>query len=356
MAKSAGHSVELVHVINSDGQWNSTIPKRVRFRIRLNNYLTKVIRFIIQDNEISPAFIRTGFGRHINALDCDLVHLHWVAGGLMSASDLSDIHKDIVVSVHDTWILNGLYNTKLVPSKRILRIFSKQFIARLNRLGVTFCVTTKWIAQKLDSIDIFAESKVSLVQIPLDNVYTPSLLPVENKTKLFKVGLGAVNVETDLNKGYEFVLRALSSLPPKVQSSIELHLFGSKEYGCDSKHLFKIVKHGYIKSPQVLRNFYRAMDLQLLPSSMEMFGQVACEALQCGTPILISDRCGFSDHIRMGFNGQIYRCGDLIDFNAAFMKLVNRHSACPQEISLSIYEDFDTKKLANQLTRCYVKT
>lgn len=343
-------------MINSHGEWNSAIPKMVKFRIRFNNYLSKVLRFLTQDKEISPAFIKTGFGRHINALNCDLIHLHWVGGGLMSASDLSDIHKDIVVSVHDTWILNGLYHTKLVPSKRLYRIFSNRFIARLNRLGITFCVTTTWMAQQLNSIDMFAESKVALVQIPLNNVFTPSPLPVENMKEVFRVGLGAINVETDFNKGYDFVLRALTALPSNVQGSIELHLFGSKESGVFNKHPFPIVKHGYIKSPQNLKNFYCAMDLQLLPSSMEMFGQVACEALQCGTPVLISDRCGVSDHIQIGFNGQIYKCGDIHDFNKAFMKLIHRHSACSKEISLSIFRDFDSRKLADQLVSCYANT
>jgi glycosyltransferase involved in cell wall biosynthesis len=355
LAKSIGQEVQLVYVINSQGEWNSAIPTMVKFRIRLNHYLTKLLRMLIQDKEISPVFIRTGFGRYLNSLDCDLIHLHWVAGGLMSTKDLLEIQKDIVVSVHDTWILNGLFHTRLVPSKSLHRIYSNRFVSILKRIGVTYCVTTNWMAQQLKSSDIFSGAKIVQVQIPLDNAFTPKTSPVERKTRVFKIGLGSVNVETDLNKGYHFVLKALNALPSAIQNSIELHLFGTRECGVDNDHFFTIVKHGYIQSPALLENFYRDMDLQLLPSSMEMFGQVACEALQCGTPVLISDRCGVSDHVKIDYNGKIYKCGDIDDFNTALMDLMERGQCCPKAISLTISEDFNITKLQDQLASCYAQ-
>jgi len=257
--------------------------------------------------------------------------------------------------VHDTWILNGLFHTRLVPSKSIHRFYSNRFVSILNRIGVTYCVTTNWMAQQLKSSDIFSDAKIVLVQIPLDNAFTPKTTPVERKTGVFKVGLGSVNVETDLNKGYHFVLEALKALPSTIQSSIELHLFGTSECGVDNEHSFTIVKHGYIQCPTLLENFYRDMDLQLLPSSMEMFGQVACEALQCGTPVLISDRCGVSDHVKIDCNGKIYKCGDIDDFNTALMDLMERGQFCPKAISLTISEDFNKTKMEDQLASCYAQ-
>ncbi|MEM8906390.1 MAG: glycosyltransferase family 4 protein [Bacteroidota bacterium] len=49
---------------------------------------------------------------------------------------------------------------------------------------------------------------------------------------------------------------------------------------------------GFLEDP---RSLYTAADFMILPARYEPFGQVVTESLQCGTPVLISDRVGAKD-------------------------------------------------------------
>ena len=56
----------------------------------------------------SPAWL--GFSTivdKINALNPDIVHLHWVAGGMMPIEDIAKIKAPIVWSLHDMWAFTG---------------------------------------------------------------------------------------------------------------------------------------------------------------------------------------------------------------------------------------------------------
>lgn len=45
--------------------------------------------------------------RHINEIKPDLVHLHWIAGGMIRIEDIAKIKVPVVWSLHDMWPLTG---------------------------------------------------------------------------------------------------------------------------------------------------------------------------------------------------------------------------------------------------------
>ncbi len=67
--------------------------------------------------------------------------------------------------------------------------------------------------------------------------------------------------------------------------------------------------HG-TKSQEQLAAIMRASSVLVLPSLEEGFGLVVPQALNCGTPCIVSDRVGGKDLIRHGENGAIFPVGD----------------------------------------------
>jgi len=56
----------------------------------------------------SPAWVPfSGVVDRINALQPDVVHLHWVAGGILRIEDIARIKAPIVWSLHDMWPFTG---------------------------------------------------------------------------------------------------------------------------------------------------------------------------------------------------------------------------------------------------------
>ena len=71
---------------------------------------------------------------------------------------------------------------------------------------------------------------------------------------------------------------------------------------------------------------YRMMamaDVLVLPSLFEPYGAVVGEALQWGTPCIVSDNVGASVLIREGENGAVFTTGDAADFQAKLFALLH---------------------------------
>ena len=71
---------------------------------------------------------------------------------------------------------------------------------------------------------------------------------------------------------------------------------------------------------------YRMMamaDVLVLPSLFEPYGAVVGEALQWGTPCIVSDNVGASVLIHEGVNGAVFKTGDVADFQTKLFALLH---------------------------------
>lgn len=67
--------------------------------------------------------------------------------------------------------------------------------------------------------------------------------------------------------------------------------------------------HGAV-SQATLGEVFRNADLLVLPSWEEAFGLVVPQALNCGLPVIVSDRVGAKDLIKPRVNGSVFPAGD----------------------------------------------
>lgn len=78
-------------------------------------------------------------------------------------------------------------------------------------------------------------------------------------------------------------------------------------------------------SPQVLAEHYCAADIYVHCSDREPHSVAVSEAIYCGLPIILSNRCGSygpTDDVRPGLNGFVYRCGDIRDMSRRLLHVL----------------------------------
>jgi len=102
-------------------------------------------------------------------------------------------------------------------------------------------------------------------------------------------------------------------------------------------------------------NAYVDADVYVLPSSYEIFGITVLEALACGTPVIVTDRCGIADVI----NGQ---AGLIVPYDEEQLQQTLQYMLIDDKVRLQfsekgkllVREKFNWEKIAEQIERLYL--
>jgi glycosyltransferase involved in cell wall biosynthesis len=100
---------------------------------------------------------------------------------------------------------------------------------------------------------------------------------------------------------------------------------------------------GYLGSAEALSTAYSAADLFLIPSLHEAFGQVAMEAMACGTPVVGFDTGGIPEMVRPGVTGLVAHRGDVADLAAKIQWMIDNpaeRERMGREARLTVLRDF----------------
>jgi glycosyltransferase involved in cell wall biosynthesis len=115
-----------------------------------------------------------------------------------------------------------------------------------------------------------------------------------------------------LRKGLRSLLETLQQCD---RPDWEMHFYGGIAPEADHdlaayKGRTPLIQHGSVSQPD-LADALRHASVLVLPSLEEGFGLVVPQALNCGTPCIVSDRVGGKDLIRRRENGSIFPYGDI---------------------------------------------
>lgn len=256
----------------------------------------------------------------------DIVHLNNLHGGYFKLKNLVKIsnEKKVVWTFHDEWpimahgacvlednqengffIRNGLetYPSMLFDNKKYL-IKKKSEIYEKSNFVVT--IPSKWIKSLVDK-SILKDRRIELINNGIDTKYFIKKekvvcrrklgLPNDKKIVLFVADGGIKNTW----KGWKFVNYI-------NKNYIFLVIGGEKEN--IAKNVFSV---GYVDTKKELANYYNAADLLIMPSIVESFGNVALEALACGTPVVAFPVGVINEIIEHKVNGYIARYKDAED-------------------------------------------
>lgn len=325
----------------------------------------------------SPAWVPFSYlANRINALNPDIVHLHWVNNGMHQIEDLYKIKAPIVWSLHDMWAFTGgCHNDEQCgrfkticdncpvlgsKSKRDLsaNVFSRKFRAYPKINSLTIVGLSSWMYMSAKESTLLTDRRIENLPNPINTeVFKPFNkqmarellgLPINKQLILF----GAIGGSSDPNKGYPELSQALIQLNT---TNIDLLVFGCSKPNNSDNFNQRTHHLGHIHDDVTLRLLYNSADVTVVPSLQENLSNVIMESLACGTPVVGFDIGGNGDminHKKNGYLAQPYEIGDLA--NGIKWILDNQEKEILKNKALeTIHKNFDSSIVCNKYIQLY---
>lgn len=358
-------------VLTFDGRFKKFIA-----RLRLF-FDTLPIRYYKNRDQV---FFSTGFlpcsdiATYIKKINPDIVHLHWVADGMLSINDLLKINKPIVWSMHDNVLFTGGCHIKWECEKYKQHCESCPRLNSHQKKDISYYVferkkkvfsrkksmkvvgLSNWIAncarqsELLSKFDIVCLPNLIDVQAyhPLDKILAKQMLSLSVKKKL--VLFGAMSATSDINKGFGQLFEALGDV-----DDVELIIFGSSEPKNPPKFNQKVHYLGQLHDDISLKILYNAVDVMVVPSLQENLSNAIMESLACGTPVVAFDVGGNSDLIDHKNNGYLAKPYDTQDLAQGINWVLhnNQYQQLCDNARTKVLTTFDSHIVAQQYIKLY---
>lgn len=294
--------------------WGRSGPRLGQFIQRLQRTENPVIH--------SSNLLPTRWSAHLKA---DVINLHWIGAETMSIKDVGRLEAPIVMTLHDMWSFCGAehyapdaaharwvvgYTRDNRPDGHRGLDLDRWTWERKRRhwSSMTVVAPSHWMADCARRSSLMAEWPVHVIPYPLDvNVFRPRDriearrafgLPDDAKVILF----GAVGGGSHPRKGFDLLLRALSTLPP-TKSLIGV-IFGQEEPLAPPRLDLPLRWLGPIDDDRALACLYSAADVMVVPSRQDNLAQTGIESQACGTPVVAFRATGLTDvveHLQTGY-------------------------------------------------------
>lgn len=336
LLKSGNYSSMLVQTKQSEDNNVSVIYNtNISQKIRLFDQLPVKLYYPNKGQALfSPSYVNSDeIINQINNSSVDVVHLHWVANGMIRIEDFPKIKKPLLWTLHDMWAFTGgchydeecgayideCSHCKVLYSNKEYDL-SKENWYRKNKVfqntkQMAIVGVSRWLSGRAKK-GLFKDHNVLTIPNLIDSDFFKPYnkiqarsyldLPVNKKLILF----GAISVISDRRKGFLELLESLNKLENK---DAELVVFGHIEYESLKNIGFNIHCLGEINDDERLIKIYSAADVMVVPSTQESFGQTASEAMACGTPVVAFAYSGLLDIVEHKINGYLAKPFDSND-------------------------------------------
>jgi glycosyltransferase involved in cell wall biosynthesis len=368
-------------------QWTDVKNKNV---ISLtNNKMTRLKQIILSNLDQSPAWLyknrnrvifSTGiFGNNIDKTreyqEADIIHLHWICGGMLSIPQIGKIQKPVVWTMRDMWPMTGgchyamdckRYETGCGSCKQlnsqgkydlsyfVLKKKRASFAKNIKMVGISH-----WLSDCAKRSFLFKDFDIRTIH---NNVNTNDFFPIEKNIARDILALpdnkkiilaGAQNLK-DFYKGFDKYLEAINVLNKKGNKL--LLFFGNfdenliKQSGVEYKSL------DFLHDTVSLRLAYSASDVFVAPSLMDAFGKTLAESMACGTPVVCFNATGpkdIVDHKINGYKVSPYIAEDLAAGIDWVLSDDKRHKDLCIKAREKAVACFDIEKTARQYAELY---
>lgn len=321
----------------------------------------------------------SGIPSQIRSISPDIVHLHWICGGMLRIEDLKRINKPIIWTLHDMWAFTGgcHYSDNCdrfqqgCGNCQQLNKSSKNDLSRLvlrrkkeawNELDITIVTPSRWLAECAKKSSLFKGRRIEVIHNGLNlNLFKPVNkttarkiwdLPINKKLILF----GAMRATSDHRKGFDLLYDGLKQLSAQWSDKAELIVFGASEPENPPDFGLPVHYLGCLHDDISLVLLYSAADVMVVPSRQEAFGQTASESLTCGTPVVAFGTTGLLDIVDHQINGYLAKPFDTSDLAAGINWVLsdgNRHKELCVKAREKAVACFDIETIARQYAELY---
>lgn len=340
--------------------------------------LAMPLRLLLQtQNRVmhSPAILPSRWPVRLNASNSDIVHLHWVQGGMISIANIGRIEKPIVWTLHDMWAFCGAehytddtrwrdgYRADNRPGYESGFDLNRWTWARKRkhwRRPMHIVTPSRWLAECVRDSAIMHDWPVSVIPNaidtdcwqPIDQSLARSLLGLPQDVPLLL--FGAMGGGQDPRKGFDLLLDALNLLKEQAKE-MQLVVFGQLAPRQPPDLGFSVHYAGHLHDDLSLRALYSAADALVVPSRQDNLPNTGVEAHACGTPVVAFDIGGLPDIVEHQHSGYLARVFDVEDL-AEGIYWVLRESESAQlgkNARQKTVETFSYPVVAEQYLRVY---
>ncbi len=333
-------------------------------------------------NKTKTLFSPSWFGfskvvNKINEINPDIVHLHWICGGMIKIENIAKIKAPIVWSLHDMWPFTGgchydeeckgyekhCGNCKVLGSDKkndlSKKIFKRKQKVYRQKKDITIVGLSRWLNETSKFSTLLKDKKhVRLPNLidtgkfkPFEMAKARELwnLPKNKKLVLY----GAMIATSDPRKGFIKLSEAISKIDKN--EDLEFVVFGSSEPQIAPNFRFKTNYVGRLYDDVSLVTLYNAVDVMVVPSLQENLSNTIMESLSCGTPVVGFDIGGNSDMIDHKQNGYLAKPFDTIDLKNGIEWILyneNYNELC-QNARKKVEKEFDSKIVAKKYIKLY---
>ena len=336
---------------------------------KIKKTLSRQLRLVFKtDNRSTHSLnlIPSNLVKKINELNPDYVNLHWIGNETISISDISKIKATIIWTLHDMWPFCGAEHYS--NNQRYISGYTK-FNKPINDSGIDLnkivydkknkyykhiskiICSSDWIYKCAKESLLFNNKEIRKIPLlidsnfwkPLDKNFSKKSLDINKDHKI--ILFGADNFINNERKGFKFLREVFKKFDDV--NEYKILLFGcNKEY--NFTHINKnIINLGIINDEYTLRIAYSASDVVVVPSQIEAFGQVAYEAIHCGSPCVVFQNTGLTSIIDHEVNGYIVKENNVDDFLDGIKWCLNNKDLTQKSVYNNALEKFNYKKILN---------
>jgi len=352
----------------------SYFSKRINyFRSRLDIYFKRIYKKPRKEI-FSTGLFGYNFLRLKAYKEADLVHLHWINGGLVDISVLNKIKKPIIWTVRDMWpftggchytldckrYLEGCGNCFFLNSNKEKDLSTYLFNRKkrlLDNKSIEIVGISNWISNEAKKSKILRNHKISTifnnidteVFVPYDKIETRKELKIESNKAI--VVVGAINSRNTW-KGFAFLKDALNKLDP---DKYQVLTFGKINPDDLEAINLEITNLGFINDDVLLAKIYALSDVFVTTAIQEAFGKTVVESMACKTPVVCFDNSGPSDLVAHKKEGYLAKAFSPIELAKGIQWIVdnpNYEAICDNARKRAV-EDFDYRVTSKKYIELY---